>query len=104
MPELDRLKEEVAYLKFWQGIAVVIAISLSGWLVSSGADAPSLSFRIRDCRRNIARRRDYRFVSTDRPPNRQDRGDIVLETIAAIVAFAVIVLIVGIALHAAFRK
>jgi len=31
--ELDRLKEQVAYLKFWQGIVVVTDISLGGWLV-----------------------------------------------------------------------
>jgi len=36
--EFDRLKEELAYLKFWQGFAIVIGISLSGWLVSA-ADA-----------------------------------------------------------------
>ena len=31
---LDRLKEEVAYFKFWQGIVVVTDISLLGWLIS----------------------------------------------------------------------
>ena len=35
MPELDRLKEQVAYLKFWQGIMVVTEISLVGWLIST---------------------------------------------------------------------
>ena len=33
--ELDHLREEVAYLKFWLGIVVVTAISLAGWLISS---------------------------------------------------------------------
>ena len=33
--DLERLKEEVAYLKFWQGVAVVTDISLMGWLVSA---------------------------------------------------------------------
>ena len=28
MSELDRLKEQLAYLKFWQGIMVVTDISL----------------------------------------------------------------------------
>jgi len=28
--ELDRLKEQLAYLKFWQGIMVVTDISLVG--------------------------------------------------------------------------
>lgn len=35
MAELDRLKEQLAYLKFWQGIMVVTDISLMGWLVST---------------------------------------------------------------------
>ncbi len=35
MPELDRLKEQIAYLKFWQGIMVVTDISLIGWLIST---------------------------------------------------------------------
>ena len=39
MPELDRLKEQIAYLKFWQGIMVVTDISLVGWLISNVRDA-----------------------------------------------------------------
>ena len=39
MPQLDRLKEQIAYLKFWQGILVVTDISLIGWLVSNAARA-----------------------------------------------------------------
>ena len=35
MPELDRLKEQVAYLKLWQGIMVVTDLSLVGWLASA---------------------------------------------------------------------
>lgn len=41
MPELDRLKEQIAYLKFWQGIMVVTDISLVGWLISSATEAAS---------------------------------------------------------------
>jgi len=37
--ELDHLKEEVAYLKFWLGIVVVTDISLAGWLISSSETA-----------------------------------------------------------------
>jgi len=44
MPELDRLKEELAFLKFWQGTAVIIVVSLAGWLVSAGDGAPPLTF------------------------------------------------------------
>jgi hypothetical protein len=39
LPDVDRLKEEVAYLKLWQGVAVVSFASLIGWLVSSGPTA-----------------------------------------------------------------
>jgi hypothetical protein len=39
--ELDHLKEQVAYLKFWQGIVVVTDISLAGWLISSSGSAAS---------------------------------------------------------------
>ncbi|MGH7847887.1 MAG: hypothetical protein ACREQW_22315 [Candidatus Binatia bacterium] len=43
MSELDRLKEQIAYLKFWQGIMVVTEISLVGWLISTaGTSHPAL--------------------------------------------------------------
>jgi heme O synthase-like polyprenyltransferase len=42
MSEVDRLKEQIAYLKFWQGILVVTAISVSGWLISAGGNADTL--------------------------------------------------------------
>lgn len=41
--ELDRLKEQVAYLKLWQGIVVVTDISLGGWLVSASHTAAALT-------------------------------------------------------------
>ena len=43
MSELDHLKEQVAYLKFWQGIVVVTDISLAGWLISSSDSAASIT-------------------------------------------------------------
>lgn len=43
MPELDRLKEQVAYLKFWQGIVVVTDISLTGWLITASDTATGLT-------------------------------------------------------------
>ncbi|MBI4189366.1 MAG: hypothetical protein HY525_02370 [Betaproteobacteria bacterium] len=46
MSELDRLKEQVAYLKFWQGIVVVTDISLGGWLVSASDTAAPLTFAL----------------------------------------------------------
>lgn len=39
MSELDRIKEQLAYLKFWQGIMVVTDISLVGWLISTSDTA-----------------------------------------------------------------
>ena len=44
MSELDRLKEQLSYLKFWQGIVVVTDISLGGWLVSASDTAAPLTF------------------------------------------------------------
>jgi hypothetical protein len=40
MSELDRLKEQLVYLRFWLGVMVVTEITLVGWLISTpiGAD------------------------------------------------------------------
>jgi len=38
MAELDRLREQIAYLKYWQGIFVVTDISLIGWLLSGSGE------------------------------------------------------------------
>lgn len=35
MSELDRLKEQLVYLRFWLGITVVTEITLVGWLIST---------------------------------------------------------------------
>ena len=35
MSELDRLKEQLTYLRVWLGIMVVTAITLVGWLIST---------------------------------------------------------------------
>ena len=39
MSELDIVKEQIAYLKFWLGILVVTDISLFGWLLSNVGNA-----------------------------------------------------------------
>lgn len=44
MSEIDRLREELAYLKFWQGIVVVTDISVAGWLISASDSASTLTF------------------------------------------------------------
>jgi hypothetical protein len=41
---LDRVREEVAYLKVWQGIAVVGGITLAGWLLSAPESASPLTY------------------------------------------------------------
>ena len=49
MSELDHLKEEVAYLKFWLGLVVVAVISMAGWLVSSFDTAASYAVFLAVC-------------------------------------------------------
>ena len=46
IPDVDRLKEELASLRFWQGIGVVTLITLAGWLVTNAGDAPIWTFVI----------------------------------------------------------
>ena len=33
MPKLDRLKEELAYIRYYISVATTVAIAVSGWLV-----------------------------------------------------------------------
>lgn len=40
MSELDRIKEQIAYLKFWLGVMVVTDLSLVGWLISNAGEEP----------------------------------------------------------------
>lgn len=35
MSELDRLKEQLIYVRFWQRILVVTEIALVGWLIAT---------------------------------------------------------------------
>ena len=44
MATLDRVREEIAYLKVWQGIAVVGGITLAGWVLSAPESAPPLTY------------------------------------------------------------
>ncbi len=45
MSELDRLREQLVYLRFWLGIMVVTEITLVGWLISTPSNAnPTLWF------------------------------------------------------------
>ena len=66
MSELDRLREEIAYLKYAQGVLALAEVSLVGWLFSA-SDEPTylnilavvgilvLSFGILVMHRKIAR-------------------------------------------------
>ena len=36
--QLDYLKEQVAYLKLWQGIVVITNVSLAGWAMSAAEE------------------------------------------------------------------
>jgi hypothetical protein len=48
MSELDRIKEQLVYLRFWQGVMVVADMSLVGWLASASDTATPtlLSFAV----------------------------------------------------------
>jgi hypothetical protein len=70
MAELDRVRERISYLKYWQGIMVVTNISVLGWMISVIGDPPwgrftlaavgviALSWGILDLHRRIDRRID----------------------------------------------
>jgi len=45
MSELDRIKEQIAYLKYWQGVMVVTDISLVGWLITSADSASTRAYQ-----------------------------------------------------------
>ena len=45
MSELDRLKEQLVYLRFWLGIMVATEIALAGWLISlPDSEIPAIWF------------------------------------------------------------
>jgi hypothetical protein len=45
MSEVDRLKEQLTYLRFWLGVVVVTGITLVGWLISTPiSEDPTLWF------------------------------------------------------------
>lgn len=41
MSALDRLKEQLVYLRFWLGIIVATEIALVGWLISTPIESDS---------------------------------------------------------------
>jgi len=46
MSEVDRLKEQLVYLRFWLGIMVVTGITLVGWLITSARTADPVLWSI----------------------------------------------------------
>jgi uncharacterized membrane protein YdjX (TVP38/TMEM64 family) len=84
MAELDRVRERIAYLKLWQGIMVVTNISLIGWLITAAAEAPPRTFAL---------------AFSGAIANGFD-----MQTLAAILMFVVILVFVGIGLHAGRDK
>jgi hypothetical protein len=70
MSELDRVREQISYLKYWQGMMVVTDISVMGWVITVAENPPwrtftlaacgvvALSFGILDLHRRIKRRID----------------------------------------------
>lgn len=43
---LDGAKEQLAYLRFWQSVAVVTEISSAGWLISASAAASGFTIAL----------------------------------------------------------
>ena len=39
MAALDRVKEDIGYLKLWQGIVVVTSISMAAWVMTAADSA-----------------------------------------------------------------
>ena len=70
MAELDRVREQIAYLKYWQGFMIVTDISLVGWMTTVIDNPPwrsfvmaliavgAISYGILDLHRRIERRID----------------------------------------------
>jgi predicted anti-sigma-YlaC factor YlaD len=42
MAKLDRAKEEIAYLRLWLGLYVIVDIGLASWLFTGSENASSL--------------------------------------------------------------
>ena len=103
MSELDHLREEVAYLKFWLGIIVVIEVSVAGWLVSAFDTAPSYAAFLAVCGLIL-----FGTGSDSEPRDRaadfEDQGAIAVELIAYLAAFGVILLIAGMAFYVGREK
>ena len=100
MSELDHLREEVAYLKFWLGIVVVTDISLAGWLLSSSDTAAPYTVFFAVVGLILL---SAGIVILHRAAHFEDQGVIAMELIAAIAMFGVVLVIVGVALDAVRR-
>ena len=104
MSELDRLKEQLVYLRLWLGIVVVAEISIVGWLASAVETASVRLFALAIATAIIVRLRYLSAPSPDPASHRRDRKVIEMDILVGIVMLAVALLFVGIALHAAYHK
>ena len=103
MPELDRLKEQVAYLKLWQGVMVVTDISLVGWLASAADGTRPVLVALAVITVALVTT-GIVIPSTYRTPYRSNRETIAMDILVGIVMLAVAIVFVGIALDAARHK
>jgi hypothetical protein len=86
MSQLDGLKEQLAYLRLWLGMLAVAVVSA------------------RDYWHHLARPSGPSAPSADRAPHRGHSESIDMDLVVGIVMLAVVLLFVGIALHAARKK
>jgi hypothetical protein len=86
MSELDRVKEQLVYLRFWLGIMVATEIALAGWLISTPVSANVTLWFMGVFGAGLL------------------AVGMSMELLPGILLLAVVVLFVGIALDAAYRK
>ena len=103
MAELDRVREEIAYLKYWQGIFVVTDISLIGWLLSGSGEVtrPSILAFIAVVMLSFPY---LGSAPANRTAHKADRDTVMIETLATIAMVIFVLVILGIGLDAARRK
>jgi hypothetical protein len=103
MSELDRIKEQLVYLRFWQGIMVVADIQFGGLARFCKWYRNSHTVVFRGRRRYRVELGHLPSPSQNRAPYRADRKVIAMDILVGIIMLAVALLFVGIALDAARR-
>ena len=104
MPELDALKEELAYLRLWLGMLAVTHISFD-WLDSVvRRDGISTIADLGGCCHHRARYERFSSQSLDRAPYRTHPEAKGLDLVIGILMLATALLFGGIARHAGREK